>query len=49
MPKGMRNLVIHVLGVPKPPPGMPSKLHEARFVADIQTNRLLGQLRAAVK
>lgn len=36
-------------GVPKAPAGLPSKLHEARYVADIQTNRLLRQLRAAIK
>lgn len=36
-------------GVPKAPPGLPSKLHEARYLADIQTDRLLGQLKASIR
>ena len=38
-----------VAGIPSAPAGLPSKLHEARYVADIQTNRLLGQLRASIR
>lgn len=46
---GKQYLADRALGVPTPPPGLPSKLHEARYVADIQTNRLLGQLKASIR
>ncbi len=39
----------HGKGVPSAPAGLPSKAHAAKWVADVQTARLLAQMRAAVK
>lgn len=36
-------------GLPSPPPGLPSKAHEAKWLAEANTARLLGTLRAAAR